>query len=196
MARDMTNCSRCGHPPTASRRVCCTCLELNWTRASAAQGKATDLQAHSQLTRATARRMREDRQLRSFGATPLPSLNDGPHLLSLTSLSLELAPPPSMLETVPETERVPIDRLLSWPTSTTVYVWGCGRPQLSLTQYPIRSSGEARRVAAEQGWDEEEWAAWAAEFEVPQPLTVTLEQLGSQLWDDPAVQGWRLHRVD
>jgi len=97
---------------------------------------------------------------------------------------------------VPETERIPVDRLPPWPTSTTVYVWGCGRLQLSLTQYPIRSSGEARRVAAEQGWDEEEWAAWAVEFEVPQSLTETLEQLGSQLWDDPAVQGWRLHRMD
>jgi len=67
---------------------------------------------------------------------------------------------------------------------------------LSLTQYPLRSSEAARRVAAEQGWDEDEWAAWAAEFEVPQSLTETLEQLGPQLWDDSAVQGWRLRRVD
>src|SRR6266540_3232099 len=105
MVRDLTNWPGCGHRPAAFRRVCSTCLELTWTRASAAQEKATDLQTHSRLTRAMARRMREDRLRRSFGASPLLPLNDGAHLLSLTSLSLELAPPPSMLETVPETER-------------------------------------------------------------------------------------------
>jgi len=65
-----------------------------------------------------------------------------------------------------------------------------------LTHYPLQSTEAARRVAADQGWDEDEWAAWAAEFEVPQSLTETLKQLGSQLWDDPAVHGWRLHRTD
>jgi len=97
---------------------------------------------------------------------------------------------------VQESERIPVDSLPLWPTSTTVYVWGYGRPDPSLSQYPLRSSEAARRLAAEQGWDEDEWAAWAAEFEVPQSLSETLGELGRQLWDDPAVQGWRLHRVD
>ena len=66
----------------------------------------------------------------------------------------------------------------------------------SLSQYPLRSSEAARSVAAQQGWDEDEWAAWAAEFEMPRSLTETLGELGPRLWDDPAVQGWRLHRLD
>jgi len=196
MARNLNNSPECGHPSTVYGGVCSTCLELVWSRASVAQENATDLQTHSRLARAMARRIRKDRHLRSSGANPLCLLDEGPPRLPRASRSLEPALPSAGRETVQECERIPVDRLPACPTSTPIYVWGCGRPASLLSQYPLRSSEAARRVAAEQGWDENDWAAWAAEFEMPQSLTEALEQLGPQLWDDPAVQGWRLQRAD
>jgi hypothetical protein len=196
MARNLTHCPGCSHPLKGFQIICSSCLELAWNRASVAQEKATALQTHSRLTRATARRIRKDRQLHPSGGTRLPPLNNQPDLISLTLSHFISGPRSSQPETVQESERIPVDRLLSWPTSTTVFVWGHGRPDSSLGQYPLRSSEVARRVAAEQGWDEDEWAAWAAEFEVSQSLTKTLEESGPQLWEDPAVQGWRLLRTD
>src|SRR4051794_3081326 len=124
MARNLNNSPECGHPPTAHRSVCAACLELVWNRASVAQETATDLQTHSRLARATARRIRKDRQRRSSGATLLSLLDDGLPRLSLTLRDLEPALPSSRRETVQESERIPVDCLPSWPTSTTVYVWG------------------------------------------------------------------------
>src|SRR5215212_2500011 len=138
MARNMNDSPECGHSPTAYGSVCSTCLELVWNRASVAHENATDLQTHSRLARAMAQRIRKNRHLRSSGATLLSLLDNEPPFVSLTSRSLEPALPSSGRETVQEGERIPVDRLPSWPTSTTVYVWGYGRPDPSLSQYPLR----------------------------------------------------------
>jgi hypothetical protein len=74
----------------------------------------------------------------------------------------------------------------------TVYVWGRGRPQPATTRLGCRYTPAAVRTAAEQGWDEDDFAAWAFEVRLLGSWAAAVQQLAPPLEQDPAVAGWAI----
>jgi hypothetical protein len=76
--------------------------------------------------------------------------------------------------------------------STTVYVWGYGPPDPATTRFGCRYTESAGQYAAQQGWDEEDWAAWAFEIRLLGSWAEVVHQFAPQLQQDPAVSGWAI----
>jgi hypothetical protein len=74
----------------------------------------------------------------------------------------------------------------------TVYVWGHGRPQPATTRLGCRYTPAAVRYAAEQGWDEDGFAAWAFEVRLLGSWAAVVQQFVPPLEQDPAVAGWAI----
>jgi hypothetical protein len=69
-------------------------------------------------------------------------------------------------------------------------VWGYGRPRSATLRLLLQETEEARRFAAERGWDGGLPEAWAGEMPSSLGLLPALSALGPLIRSDAAVAGW------
>jgi len=165
-------------------------VQRNALRAQEAIERARVICGAAWIERIKARSQREKAHWLRSPEAALPALE-----LSLPPLEATLAYLDRGLPPIPDEPAASGQRR---GVLTVLYAWGYGHSRPSILRMQFPETEEARRFAAERGWDRRQPGAWAGEQPFAVGLHAALRTVEPLLRTDQCVAGWggKLGRAD